>query len=170
MGNPEKTIKALRATADTQQLIYNQQLHGYRSVRLKNGSWNLMRKAANLLEQKFPEQDMKDLDVIHRIRSGSIKKIVCRDYSIYNGDWYREHPWFTPEGGKLLRAFLMDMESSNSIINTVNSHNMSLDYASRILMLCAPACDLLSPEGFIRWLKEKMMDNPQIREEVMRNA
>ena len=64
----------------------------------------------------------------------------------------------------------MDMEASNSIINTVNNHNMTLDYASRILMLCGPACDLLSPEGFIRWLKEKMMDNPQIREEVMSNA
>lgn len=123
-----------------------------------------------LLKAPLPDQDKADLDVIHRIRSGSLKKSVCRDYAIYNGDWYRSHPWFTPEGGKLLRAFVMDMESSNSIINTVNIHNMSFDDASRILMLCGPACDLLSPKGFIRWLKEKMMGDPRIREEVMRNA
>lgn len=97
MDNTEKIIRALRATADTQELIYKQQTLGYRSVRLRNGSWNLMRKAADRLEWKFPEQDMKDLDVIHSIRSGETKKHVERDYAIYNGDWYREHPWNVPK-------------------------------------------------------------------------
>lgn len=50
-----------------------------------------------LLEAPLSEQDKADLDAIHRIRSGSLKKIVCREYAMYNGDWYREHPWNVPK-------------------------------------------------------------------------
>ncbi len=49
-----------------------------------------------LLDAPLPDQDMVDLDVIHRIRSGELKKCVCRKYAIYNGDWYRAHPWNVP--------------------------------------------------------------------------
>ena len=50
-----------------------------------------------LLEAPLPDQDKADLDVIHRIRSGSLRKMVCREYAIYNGDWYRDHPWNVPK-------------------------------------------------------------------------
>ncbi|MBQ8708491.1 MAG: hypothetical protein IJ523_10430 [Succinivibrionaceae bacterium] len=67
---------------------------------------------------------------------------------------------------KLLVDFLLDAEASNSILNSVRCHNMSLDTVSRIIMLCGPACDTLSPDGFIKWLKGKMADDPRIREEM----
>ena len=50
-----------------------------------------------LLDAPLSDQDKADLDVIRRIRSGSIKKSVCRDYAIYNGEWYRDHPWNVPK-------------------------------------------------------------------------
>lgn len=70
------------------------------------------------------------------------------------------------ENKKLLGAFLVDAEASNSILNSVNSHCISLDTVSRIIMLCGPACDALSPDGFIKWLKDKMMDDPRIMDKV----
>jgi len=53
--------------------------------------------ALKLLDAPLSEQDKADLDTMHRIRSGEIKKKVCHDYAIYNGDWYREHPWDIPQ-------------------------------------------------------------------------
>lgn len=50
-----------------------------------------------VLEMPLPEQDKADLDVIHRIRRGSIKKCVRYEYAIYNGAWFREHPWQIPK-------------------------------------------------------------------------
>lgn len=50
-----------------------------------------------LLETPLSEQGRKDLDLMQRVRSGQVKKCVCHDYAIYNGDWYREHPWNLPK-------------------------------------------------------------------------
>ena len=62
----------------------------------------VINSVTSLEYQSFPrfmlsDQDKADLDVIRRIRRGSIKKSVCRDYAIYNGDWYRDHPWNVPK-------------------------------------------------------------------------
>lgn len=66
----------------------------------------------------------------------------------------------------LLADFLLDIEASNSILNSVRCHNMSIDTVSKIIMLCGPACDALSPDGFIKWLKDRITDDPRIREEM----
>ena len=61
---------------------------------------------------------------------------------------------------------LVAQEASNSILNSVRCHNMSIDTVSKIIMLCGPACDALSPDGFIKWLKDRITDDPRIREEM----
>lgn len=66
----------------------------------------------------------------------------------------------------LLADFLLDIEASNSILDSVRCHNMSIDTVSKIIMLCGPACDALSPDGFIKWLKDRITDDPRIREEM----
>lgn len=55
----------------------------------------------------------------------------------------------------ILQGFLADIPSSESILNSVNCHAISLEDASRIIGICACACDVMSPSGFIHWLKER---------------
>lgn len=43
------------------------------------------------------DQELDDLDTMRKIRSGEIKKKVCHDYAIYNGDFYRKNPWNAPK-------------------------------------------------------------------------
>ena len=71
--------------------------------------------------------------------------------------------------GKLLQEFFTDVKASNSILNSVNNHCLTLETVSKIIMLCGPACDVLSPDGFIKWLKDRITDDSRIREEVMQN-
>lgn len=66
----------------------------------------------------------------------------------------------------ILAEYLMYAEASGSILSSINLHCMSLDDASKIIMLCGPACDALSPDGFIKWLKDRITDDPRIREEM----
>lgn len=61
----------------------------------------------------------------------------------------------TPEKADVLQGFLFDIPSSESILNSVNCHAISLEDASRIIAICACACDVMSPSGFIHWLKER---------------
>lgn len=61
----------------------------------------------------------------------------------------------TPEKAAVLQGFLLDIPSSESILNSVNCHAISLEDASRIIAICAYACDVMSPSGFIGWLKER---------------
>lgn len=56
----------------------------------------------------------------------------------------------------MLQGFLTDIPSSESILNSVNCHAISLEHASQIIAICACACDLISPSGFISWLKERI--------------
>lgn len=44
-----------------------------------------------LAAEEFTDQDREDLDIIHRVREGGLKKCVRHDYVIFNGEWYREH-------------------------------------------------------------------------------
>lgn len=56
----------------------------------------------------------------------------------------------------MLQGFLTDIPSSESILNSVNCHAISLEDASKIIAICAYVCDLISPSGFISWLKERI--------------
>lgn len=56
----------------------------------------------------------------------------------------------------MLQGFLTDIPSSESILNSVNCHAISLEHASQIIAICACACDLISPSGFIGWLKDRI--------------
>lgn len=56
----------------------------------------------------------------------------------------------------MLQGFLADIPSSESILNSVNCHAISLEDASKIIAICAYVCDLISPSGFISWLKERI--------------
>ncbi len=56
----------------------------------------------------------------------------------------------------MLQDFLTDIPSSESILNSVNCHAISLEHASQIIAICACACDLISPSGFIGWLKDRI--------------
>ena len=56
----------------------------------------------------------------------------------------------------MLQGFLTDIPSSESILNSVNCHAISLEDASKIIAICAYACDVMSPSGFIRWLKDRL--------------
>ena len=55
----------------------------------------------------------------------------------------------------MLQGFLADIPSSESILNSVNCHAISLEDASHIIAICSYACDVMSPSGFIHWLKER---------------
>ena len=70
----------------------------------------------------------------------------------------------TPEKVAVLQGFLLDIPSSESILNSVNCHAISLEDASRIIAICACACDVMSPSGFIRWLKERLMNDYILKE------
>ena len=67
----------------------------------------------------------------------------------------QESSIMTPEKAAVLQGFLLDIPSSESILNSVNCHAISLEDASRIIAICAYACDVMSPSGFIGWLKER---------------
>lgn len=41
---------------------------------------------------ELSEQDLRDLEVIRKVRAGAIKMKVCSEYTIMNGDWARRHP------------------------------------------------------------------------------
>lgn len=56
----------------------------------------------------------------------------------------------------MLQGFLTDIPSSESILNSVNCHAVSLKDASQIIAICACVCDLISPSGFISWLKQRI--------------
>ena len=68
----------------------------------------------------------------------------------------QESSIMTPEKAAVLQGFLLDIPSSESILNSVNCHAISLEDASRIIAICAYACDVMSPSGFIGWLKERL--------------
>ena len=51
-----------------------------------------------LKAQKPPTvRECKDLQVLRDIKSGKVLKSGCKDYVIYNGDWYRTHKWDAPQ-------------------------------------------------------------------------
>ena len=56
----------------------------------------------------------------------------------------------------MVQGFLTDIPSSESILNSVNCHAISLEDASKIIAICAYACDLMSSSGFISWLKDRI--------------
>ena len=66
----------------------------------------------------------------------------------------------------LLQGFLLDIPSSASILNSVNYHGLSLKDASQIIAICASACDVMTPRGFIRWLKERFMDDCTLKKYI----
>ena len=68
----------------------------------------------------------------------------------------QESMLINPEEKEVLQGFSLDIPSSESILNSVNCHAISLEDASRIIAVCAYACDVVSPSGFIHWLKERM--------------
>ena len=61
--------------------------------------WRRVYDALALLkaQELISDQDRKDLDILHRVKEGKLAKSLCRDYVIYNGEWYRNHKWDWPE-------------------------------------------------------------------------
>ena len=105
------------------------------------------------------EKTLKGLEYCHDLRGIDL----CR-YCPYDGDISKYHCQSKLMTDALellmeensLQEFLMDIESSNSILNSVNNHCISLEHASQIIAICACACDLISPSGFIGWLKDRI--------------
>lgn len=63
----------------------------------------LLTDAKEAMGEIGPE-DMQDLERVRAVRSGAIKKAVCHDYTIINGDFYREHGgWQWPHTAKETR-------------------------------------------------------------------
>lgn len=48
------------------------------------------------VQELISDQDLKDLDILRRVKEGKLAKSLCRDYVIYNGEWYRNHKWDWP--------------------------------------------------------------------------
>ncbi len=40
--------------------------------------------------EELTEEERRDLENLRRVKRGEALKILCRDYVIYNGEWYRE--------------------------------------------------------------------------------
>ena len=102
---------------------------------------------------------LKGLECCHDLRGIDL----CR-YCPYDGDISKYHcqSKLMTDALELLKVenslqeFLMDIPSSESIINSVNCHAISLEDASRIIAICACACDVMSSSGFIHWLKDRI--------------
>lgn len=78
----------------------------------------------------------------------------------------QESMLINPEEKEVLQGFSLDIPSSASILNSVNCHAISLEDASRIIAICACACDVMSPSGFIHWLKERIMNDYILKEYI----
>lgn len=59
--------------------------------------------------EELTEEERRDLENLRRVKRGESLKIVCRDYVIYNGEWYRTHRWDWPVG-EVLKARLLSLE------------------------------------------------------------
>lgn len=57
--------------------------------------------AALKAQEPISDQDLKDLDILRRVKEGKLAKSLCRDYVIYNGEWYRNHKWDWPNDDPL---------------------------------------------------------------------
>ena len=57
--------------------------------------------AAMVALKQITDQDLKDLDMLRRVKDGKLAKTLCRDYVIYNGEWYRNHKWDWPDNEPL---------------------------------------------------------------------
>lgn len=86
----EKVIKGL-------EVVLNDIVDGY--ITEPNMACNTINDALALLKE--PTQptvpELKDLQVLRDVKSGKILKSGCKDYVIYNGDWYRQNRWDWPE-------------------------------------------------------------------------
>lgn len=57
---------------------------------------------------------------------------------------------------KFKRYYLYDHDCFDEIIEIIDSHAMTIKDVSKIITLCGPACDDISANGFIDWLKGKL--------------
>ena len=111
MNEREKVIKGLecclpmttrKGLADCKQCPYD------RKITLEGGvtecCHDLMADAIALLKEQKPmtEQEHKDLEILRKVRSGAILKSLSHDCVIYNGNWYRKHPWNQPRETRVL--------------------------------------------------------------------
>lgn len=71
---------------------------------------NLQTKVAELTTMQEPPsvRECKDLQVLRDIKSGKVLKSGCKDYVIYNGDWYRKNRWDWPEKAQEPRVLTLD--------------------------------------------------------------
>ena len=103
-----------------------------------------------LLEVPLSDQDKIDLDRVHRIRRGELKKIVNADYTIINGDFYRAHPplCFTTEPRVMTLEEVQQMGQYN-IENSFTPYKTCLYERRGIkrLLICAPFWSAQQYEG-----------------------
>lgn len=67
-----------------------------------------------------------------------------------------EAPYASTPEERVLQGFLADIASSESILDSVGRHDVTLKDASQMLAICVCACDVISPGAFVGWLKERM--------------
>lgn len=96
------------------------------------------------LEAPLTEQDRKDLDLMHRVRSGQVKKSVCKEYAIYNGDWYRDHPWNVPKEQEEPRLLtleeLMEIDPQTVLWDDIRDDQQDGPLDERGWMILHPVC------------------------------
>lgn len=139
----------IQGLEDAKEII----VHESKINELNRESKNLFASAASFIDdaltyikeqQSLSEQDKADLDLIHRVRSGQVKKSVCREYSIYNGDWYRDHPWNVPkeqeEPHLLTLEELMEIDPQTVLWNDIRDDQQDGPLDERGWMILHPVC------------------------------
>jgi hypothetical protein len=101
----------------------------------------------------YADKKLGTCDAVQGLMNDALSLLKAQESSI-----------MTPEKVAVLQGFLLDIPSSESILNSVNCHAISLEDASKIIAICACACDVMSPSGFIRWLKERFMNDFILKE------
>ena len=66
----------------------------------------------------------------------------------------------------LARTLMYAKEMIETFTTPIDCHCMSMDDARIILILSGFACDVLSPSGFIHWLKRKMNEDKRLHEAI----
>ena len=103
--------------------------------------------------------------IVH-IKSGKEAAIRLTGYQLrekYGNKQPRPLSLLKAQDATMLQGFLADILSSESILNSVNCHAISLEDASRIIAICACVCDVMSPSGFIHWLKDRIKQDAVLK-------
>lgn len=101
MSKLEKVIKGLEKLIDNAGCvaIYDADCKSCPYISVNGCIDQIYKDALELLktQEKPTVKECKDLQVLRDIKSGKVLKSGCKEYVIYNGDWYRKNRWDWPE-------------------------------------------------------------------------